>query len=156
MAIAVLKLVSLSNQMNDMLFWKHEHNGAYSVRSSYREIKKYERINTVGENFGAVDPFWNRLWKLQVPNKIKVFAWRTYQKSLLPYLSKLRQRLIINDELCPLYWTEVKDIYHALFECLKINLIWSKHVLNLVQQNDDRAITRMIQQLCGTVEMEKL
>lgn len=130
---AVLKLVLPIDQRNDMLFWKLERNGEDNVRSSCRLIQQTERANTVGESSCAVDekPFWKKLWKLQVPNKIKVFAWRVCQNSL-PSLLKFRQRSILTDALCPFYRTEVEDIYHALFECSEITWIWKKYVPKLV------------------------
>lgn len=100
---------------------EHEHGGEFSVRSSYQLIKQLEKETTVGENSGASVQrrFWNQLWKLQMPNKTKAFAWKTC-KNGLPTRSNLRERGVLIDAKCPFCGTEEEDLYHAYFQCSRI------------------------------------
>ena len=42
---------------------------------------------------------WKVLWGLQIPNKVKHFAWRVC-KNILPTLSNLKRRGIVGSNLC--------------------------------------------------------
>ena len=62
----------------DMLVWLHNKNGRYSVKSGYHMTKLLlKETSCVGE--GSVpmsrSKVWARIWKLHIPNKVKVFGW---------------------------------------------------------------------------------
>lgn len=60
-----------------------EKNGKFSARSSYILIKEMFSDGS-GEcsNASRQHVFWKALWKMNVPNKVKVFAWRAFKKGL--------------------------------------------------------------------------
>ena len=70
--------------VSDSVVWLNNKNGMYSVQSRYHVARKVLREENWVES--SKDPIgqqvWRNLWKLQVPNKIKVFGWRAYQKIL--------------------------------------------------------------------------
>lgn len=45
-------------------------------------------------------PLWKKGWHLNLPAKIRIFAWRAYMNAL-PIMQNLRSRGIILDEICP-------------------------------------------------------
>ena len=59
---------------------------------------------------------WSKLWKLNVPKKIKVFRWRACQ-NILPTRANLRQRKVIDDDACILCSREAKTRVHTLSDC---------------------------------------
>ena len=71
---AQLILDTLLQQLvtEDKMIWKGEKSGKYSVKSVYRicvtEIADNSRMHVHG--------WWNLIWKLKVPPKIKNFLWR--------------------------------------------------------------------------------
>ncbi|XP_045810978.1 uncharacterized protein LOC123905427 [Trifolium pratense] len=59
-------------QNDDVPIWKCCHNGNYSVRSAYYHLVEV----VIDNNHLKVEGNWNKLWKLMVPNKVKIFLWR--------------------------------------------------------------------------------
>ena len=72
-------------------------------------------------NGGAV---WRSLWKLRVPNKIKVFAWRALY-DILPTRENLARRRIVTDGTCELCQRENESVFHALWECSVAKGVWA-------------------------------
>ena len=68
----ILKLPLNLTQSPDVPIWNLSKNGIYSVRSAYFHLMEV----IIDNNHLKVEGHWQRLWKLQVPNKIKIFLWR--------------------------------------------------------------------------------
>ena len=63
--------------------------------------------NASSSNPNPHKQFWRGLWKLQVPNKVKVFAWRACNRAL-PTMDNLTRRHIVDVNLCPVCKTVAK------------------------------------------------
>ncbi|KAL5181289.1 hypothetical protein HKD37_01G002227 [Glycine soja] len=64
------------------------------------------------------------LWKLRIPAKSAVFAWRLI-RDRLPTKSNLRRRQVeVNDMLCPFCSNKEEDAAHLFFNCSKILPLW--------------------------------
>ncbi|KHN06120.1 hypothetical protein glysoja_042389, partial [Glycine soja] len=64
------------------------------------------------------------LWKLKIPSKISVFAWRLI-RDRLPTKTNLRRRQVkINDIQCPFCSNMKEDAAHLFLHCSKILPIW--------------------------------
>ena len=63
----------------DILALMYNKNGMFSVKSAYKVAVQIQKGEEWTENSsGCVGKnVWNALWKLHIPNKIKVFGWRT-------------------------------------------------------------------------------
>ena len=70
-----------------------------------------EQASVVGE-----EEVWAKLWKLNVPAKIKIFGWRVLF-GLLPCWRVLANRHIENSGTCPACNDACEDIKHLLFMC---------------------------------------
>ena len=78
--------IPLTSGREDVVAWHHNRNGFFSVRSAYHcqwihkfgENRVNEQASVVGE-----EEVWAKLWKLNVPAKIKNFGWRVLH-GLLP------------------------------------------------------------------------
>ncbi|KAG6674749.1 hypothetical protein I3842_15G060700 [Carya illinoinensis] len=70
------------------------------------------------ESSRAIDQklIWKNLWKLHIPHRVKVFAWKVC-KNILPTLRNLKSRKIIEDANCLWCQEEEEDVNHALVYC---------------------------------------
>ncbi|XP_042983206.1 uncharacterized protein LOC122312616 [Carya illinoinensis] len=62
----------------DILISEHEMSGIFSVKSAYDFFKSLEHNRDEDESFRAEDEklLWKHPWKMHVPQRVKVFAWR--------------------------------------------------------------------------------
>ena len=97
--------------------WKPEPNGHYSTRSAYNLLQG----ESAEENLDGV---FKDLWKLKIPAKASIFAWRLI-RDRLPTKSNLRRRQVkINDLMCPFCINKEEDASHLLFDCIKTQPLW--------------------------------
>ncbi|XP_023913519.1 uncharacterized protein LOC112025085 [Quercus suber] len=64
------------------------------------------------------------LWKLNIPNKVKIFGWRAC-RNILPTLANLAQKRIIQDSTCEFCKSNSKTGIHALWDCEVAQDIWA-------------------------------
>ncbi|KAK7840646.1 putative ribonuclease h protein [Quercus suber] len=103
----------------DRIIWGLTPSGTFTTKSAYKLLVSHASTNLAGtSSLAPQNKFWNDLWKLRVPNKIKHFAWRACNSSL-PTMVNLQHR----HEL------------HALWACSKLAEVWRS--LNWTQQAAD-------------------
>ena len=108
----------------DCVLWPKCKTGSYSVRSSYQLLCQAEAIGAPSRSSDeGVKRFWKNIWRLKVPNKVKVFLWRACS-SALPTKVGLHKRKIVNDNLCEQCWVEAEDEVHAVWNCDCIHAVW--------------------------------
>ena len=97
--------------------WLADPSGQYSVQSVYNLLR--------GEaTMGIQDRTFEELWKLKVPTKILVFAWRLFNDRL-PTKSNLHKRQVeITYRSYSLCSSVEEDVGHLFFHCSKIIPIW--------------------------------
>ena len=111
----------------DTLFSLYSKNGEYSVKSSYQTARQ---IRSAEEGCGECsmarsdDALWKLLWKLHIPSKIKVFAWRALH-DILPTRVNLMRRKIVDDGTCQLCQRENETVLHVLWECSVAKDVWA-------------------------------
>ena len=82
--------------------------------------------STVEGECSAGDPnrlLWRKLWHLNLPAKIKIFAWRACVNGL-PTYDNISKRGISCNTACPNCGLEPEDINHALLHCVAASLVW--------------------------------
>lgn len=95
-AEAILRIPLSRRYTDDILFWLHNREGKYTVKSGYhiaRQIWKEAQSQGECSTGTGVSPVWGKIWKLHIPNKIKVLGWRDYQ-NVLPTGENLARRHI--------------------------------------------------------------
>lgn len=111
--------IPIFNGREDVVAWHHNRNGLFSVRSAYhcQWNHKYGggNNNAIAGGIGLCSA-WTQLWKLSVPSKIKIFAWRVLH-GCIPCLVILANKHISNTGNCPICHKGAEDIKHALFSC---------------------------------------
>ena len=61
---------------------------------------------------------WQALWRLKVPNKIKIFSWRVCHGILPTWVNLAKRRIICDCErACPICTQFPETELHILWEC---------------------------------------
>jgi hypothetical protein len=66
---------------------------------------------------------WKKLWKLQIPGKVKNFGWRALHNFILGQ-AILANRHIGNSGGYPVCLNGAEDIKHIIFECDRAKEVW--------------------------------
>nr|POE81420.1 putative ribonuclease h protein [Quercus suber] len=82
-------------------------------------------------SMGPMKSIWNGIWKLEVPNRIKLFMWRAGNDSL-PTRVNLVCRKLLTESTCPLCKLEPEDTLHALWKCPTLSTVWQLYFADLV------------------------
>ena len=108
----------------DYLIWPRSRDGNYSVKTGYDLLWEREQLENASVSDSANKKlFWKRLWKMNVPSKIKNFLWRACSEAL-PTRSNLAKRKVLDDPTCQLYGSEHENTMHALWSCKNILTVW--------------------------------
>uniref|UniRef100_A0A2N9GG60 Reverse transcriptase zinc-binding domain-containing protein n=1 Tax=Fagus sylvatica TaxID=28930 RepID=A0A2N9GG60_FAGSY len=116
---AQIQQLPLSNPTgHDSVFWKATSSGIFTVKSAYQLaiLTKHESVSGSSSTMKQYRKFWKVLWKIKVPDKIKIHLWRACMNALPTGLA-LHRRRVINDPLCPVCGGEVETPTHALWSC---------------------------------------
>ncbi|KAL8099026.1 hypothetical protein AgCh_031650 [Apium graveolens] len=115
--VALIKSIPLSvMDKGDSWFWKFDESGEFTVKTCYRWLQ--------GENDISQRGFWNKLWSLQIPSKIKNFLWRV-SRWCLPTNYALAGKGIIIITRCPWCHSEEETDEHVLFSCEFAKIVWN-------------------------------
>ena len=94
--------------------WPKCRTGSYSVKSGYQLLCE---AKTIGAPSGSTDEgvksFWKNIWRLKVPNKVRVFHWWACSNAL-PTKVGLHKRRIIDNTICDQCLKGVEDEVHAI------------------------------------------
>ena len=79
---------------------------------------------------------WSIIWKLTLPEKIKIFVWKA-TKNLLPTAENLCKRGIVQEAHCKRCGNRVENILHVLVACKAAKKVWQRsHVADVVHGID--------------------
>ena len=59
----------------DYLVWSYSQDGNYSCKSRYRFLKEVTYWDEMDEASNQDGEFWNGIWSLNSPNKVKILIW---------------------------------------------------------------------------------
>ncbi|KAL0003476.1 hypothetical protein SO802_017257 [Lithocarpus litseifolius] len=120
-----IKAIPLSlRDTPDWLYWPKNRNGAYSVKSGYKLLRKVDECDAPGVSDQTVNQeSWKKIWSLHVPNRIRTLLWRACCDSL-PTRVNLVRRKILQADTCPNCTREPETIAHALWSCSKLDQVW--------------------------------
>ena len=77
-ADTILRIPVSRRLPEDKLIWMGNTRGEFTVKSAYHiAFSMFEGKDDVGSSKGdPLKPIWKRFWHLNLPAKIKIFAWR--------------------------------------------------------------------------------
>ncbi|XP_062094300.1 uncharacterized protein LOC133800357 [Humulus lupulus] len=110
-----------SSRQVDAWFWAFESSGRHTVKSAYRYL---QQIKDDGSRIDR-SSFWNNLWKLRVPPKVKDLLWRA-SSNCLPTKVHLRLKHVDIDPTCPVCQVSRESINHCLVECPFARASWAR------------------------------
>ena len=124
-ADAILKIPLSRSLPDDKLIWMGNNRGEFTVKSAYHIahclVESKEEVES--SNGDPFKPLWKNLWRLKLPAKVKIFAWRACVNGL-PTMEKVCSRGISTSSDCPICGKELENVHHALLLCDFANLVW--------------------------------
>ena len=114
----ILKIKLPGGNYEDAVAWHYEKTGCFSVRSAYRLSMDWKEIGTTtspSSNTNGERMVWKKLWALQLPPKVKVFAWKLAHNGLATQSNKVAHRMA-KQSTCLICGRE-EDGHHAVLMC---------------------------------------
>lgn len=102
--------------LHDKLVWGPNPNGKFSIKSAYN-------LQLQDEPSHPRTPLLKKMWNLNLPPKVKLFAWLRIRKRLQVRSHLYKYIPNINPE-CPLCKNHLETINHLFFECQFAVNIW--------------------------------
>ena len=132
--------IPLSHSMHEeKIIWLGNSRGEFTVKNAYHIAHNLIEANKDGE-CSSGNPYkslWKRLWHLNLPAKVKIFAWRVCANGL-PTMENIYSRGICNNRGCPIYEKASESINHALLSCEFSTLIWNQWPENPLSNQEIR------------------
>lgn len=118
----ILKIHLPRTPQADQIIWHYDKLGNYSVKSGYQIALrlKFPDSPCSSENSQTV---WSVIWKLDLPEKVKIFIWRASKNFLLTVVN-LWKKKIIQDPWCHRCGRQEELVNHAPFSCKKSIKMW--------------------------------
>ncbi|KAL5741391.1 hypothetical protein ACOSP7_028123 [Xanthoceras sorbifolium] len=115
-AESILQL-PLSYSSGDTVIWHHDKRGEFTVKSAYKIAFQLHFSDlpscSIGPSF-----IWKYIWDLDLPAKIKIFAWRAC-KDILPTKVLIFRRKISASFCCDQCGALPETVDHAIWGCSK-------------------------------------
>lgn len=120
-----------STPLPNKWIWSKEVHENFTVKSAYR-ILLNDKLLSIGESSSAstYSPFWKELWKLKIPLKIQVFAWKACKEGLPTTHNLVKRHVNVNNKCC-FCSQSLEDVLHALFLCDELQPWWDKYLSSL-------------------------
>ena len=150
MTVSFLKDVEskqIQSQRPDEWVWMADSSGHFSAKSAYNVMRG-------DSSEGAEDIVFEELWKIKVPNKILVFAWRLLRDRLPTRRNLHRRQVELNDRTCLFCSSMEEDTGHLFFLCSKINPVWWKTLswVNIVGPLPQNPKQHFLQHIFGVAQ----
>jgi ribonuclease HI len=129
-ASSILNTPLVDQVEEDRLIWKVEKNGHYSVKSAYRLC-----VNVLTDSSHLRrDGFWQGIWRLKVPPKIKNMMWRMC-RNVIPTRRRLQDKGVQCPLTCVVCNGPEEDLDHICFTCPFSVQVWQRIGFgNFIQQ----------------------
>ena len=115
-----------SNLPEDMQIWATTANGRFNVRSAYMLAMGSAPGNRVASALdnSNMRKFWKYLWRINIPHKVKHFAWCAC-KEILPTKENLKRRKVIENSWCDSCLAHEETTGHLFWSCSHTQEIWT-------------------------------
>ena len=99
---------------------------------------------------------WSTLWKLHIPNKLKIFGWRVCH-DILPTRENLARKTIIKDRTCQLCTRGDESALHVLWECSVAQDVWAGSIRKLQKGTCEvREIRQLVEMMIHKLNLEEI
>ena len=123
--VSCIKAIPLCwTDQEDCLIWLACKDGDYSMKIGYQLLCEAENSSAASSSDSSkLTLFWKHIWKLHIPDKIKLFLWRVCSNAL-PTMENLKRRKILEDAKCKACLAAQENTLHAIWNCEKLHHIW--------------------------------
>ncbi|KAL0008804.1 hypothetical protein SO802_010306 [Lithocarpus litseifolius] len=123
---AILSIPLSTNNTKDRIVWAENRSGKFTVKSTYTLALEEQQRFALGDcSNGLVRrKIWKAVWQLNVPQKIKHFAWRAGQDILATKLNLAKQKIAPNG-ICELSGKGEESVNHLFWFCEHAKGVWS-------------------------------
>ena len=110
--------IQLSNTWTrDKLSWKENKAQRFTVKTAYHvALHLHREVGVEHSTVGEEKRFWNKIWKMNVPPKVRNFVWRACN-DILPTRTNLYRKKVYTDPLCAIYEQTDETVGHVLWGC---------------------------------------
>jgi hypothetical protein len=127
----IIRSIPLSTRkFSDTWAWHYNKNGILWVKSVYRLLvhtkKRREawlEARSEGLDTGLEGKLWQRIWRVQVPPKLRIFIWRLAHQSL-PTGDVRHHRQMAETKACSICG-EQDSWRHSLLNCTIARYVWA-------------------------------
>ncbi|CAN1241903.1 Putative ribonuclease H protein At1g65750 [Linum perenne] len=116
---AILRILPLTDNGEDAMIWHVSSDGAYSVKSAYKEVTE----RAPNRDQLRVQGAWKLLWEMNLPPKTLHFAWRV-GRGILPLRQTLQRRNLSVPIECGLCNEEMESEMHLFGHCIVAEDCW--------------------------------
>lgn len=106
---------------SDRMSWGENLDGVFTVKSAYAMAT---RTDIQGHN---VEDLFTRMWKVVVPERVRVFFWLVMHQSIMTNVERYR-RHIADTGICSVCKGGEETILHVLRDCPAMTRIWTRIV----------------------------
>ncbi|CAL1392202.1 unnamed protein product [Linum trigynum] len=101
----------------DKIIWNLTSNGHFSVNSAFKAEQSSQSLQN--------DPIWKKIWRLHVPERVRVFVWMAMLGKLTTNQIR-KDRHLTDNNSCPECEGISETIVHCLRDCRKAKAVWNK------------------------------
>ncbi|KAL0017429.1 hypothetical protein SO802_004498 [Lithocarpus litseifolius] len=126
-----IKAIPISTNLpEDKQIWAWSTNGVFSVKNAYWVASQMSLVESTGSSSEGSQErsFWKSIWQINVPHKIKHFAWRAC-RDILPLKTNLVKRNVLQVDTCDECNVEAEDSIHFFWKCTSAKEMWSSSKL---------------------------
>lgn len=121
-------------QSEDTIIWHYDKRGQYLVKSGYQVAVNHKHQGI--PNCSNLNPsHWSVIWKLKIPEKVKIFLWRA-AKDILPTAENLWRKRVLQEATCLVCTHQLENSAHALLDCKIARKVWRVSPIGSVVQEE--------------------
>ncbi|XP_050145591.1 uncharacterized protein LOC126621231 [Malus sylvestris] len=124
---AILEIPLGDPTLKDRLVWPFEKKGAYSVKSGYHWAVSRTHIHkNVNPHRSDMIPtqLWKCMWSLEVPQKIRVFMWKSLHAAVATMANLFFRRSSLSP-MCLLCNSAEESMEHLFLQCPWVEAVWN-------------------------------
>ena len=121
----ILRIQLSTTRTRDKLYWNENKAQQFTVKTAYHvAIRLHQEEGVEHSRVGEEKKFWSRIWRMNVPPKVRNFVWRACN-DILPTCANLYRKKIQMDPLCAICGQTDETFGHALWECPMARNVWA-------------------------------
>ncbi|KAL4311250.1 hypothetical protein GQ457_01G038400 [Hibiscus cannabinus] len=101
--------------IDDSIIWPANNKNLFNIRSAHKKL--------ASPLWDPKSPTWKTIWSLQVPQRLRLFAWLAYKQKLMTNSERCR-RSIGSQPFCSICNLSEETTLHVLRDCATAKSVW--------------------------------